>query len=112
MKAAGVGVHEYHPVYWWNFSTYRNIDLRTHRKLLVIDGKIGFTGGVGIADVWRGDAESPQHWRDNHYRIEGPVVARRGRVSGQLDEGHRACVAGRRIFPGTQASRETLRPGF
>jgi cardiolipin synthase len=47
---------------------------RTHRKLLVVDGRIGFTGGVGIADQWTGDAGDPEHWRDSHFRIEGPVV--------------------------------------
>jgi cardiolipin synthase len=48
---------------------------RTHRKLLVVDGKIGFTGGVGIADEWDGNAQDPDHWRDTHFRIEGPAVA-------------------------------------
>jgi cardiolipin synthase len=48
---------------------------RTHRKLLIVDGRVGFTGGVGIADNWDGNAESPKHWRDSHYRIEGPAVA-------------------------------------
>jgi cardiolipin synthase A/B len=48
---------------------------RTHRKLLVVDGRVGFTGGVGIADEWLGDAEGPEHWRESHFRIEGPVVA-------------------------------------
>jgi cardiolipin synthase len=43
--------------------------------LLIIDGRIGFTGGAGIADEWDGSAQDPQHYRDNHYRIEGPVVA-------------------------------------
>ncbi len=47
---------------------------RTHRKLLVVDGKVGFIGGVGIADVWGGNAQSPAHWRDSHYQVEGPVV--------------------------------------
>jgi cardiolipin synthase len=42
--------------------------------LLIVDGKTGFTGGVGIADEWDGHAQDPQHYRDNHYRIEGPVV--------------------------------------
>jgi cardiolipin synthase len=48
---------------------------RTHRKLLVVDGVIGFTGGVGIGDEWSGHAQDPEHWRDTHFRAEGPVVA-------------------------------------
>jgi cardiolipin synthase len=48
---------------------------RTHRKLLVIDGKVGFTGGVGIATQWTGNAQDKAHWRDTHFRIEGPAVA-------------------------------------
>ena len=48
---------------------------RTHRKLLIVDGRIGFTGGVGIADKWQGHAQDADHWRDSHYRAEGPVVA-------------------------------------
>ncbi len=47
---------------------------RGHRKVLVCDGKVGFTGGVGIGDVWRGDARNPNEWRDTHFRVEGPVV--------------------------------------
>lgn len=48
---------------------------RTHRKLLVVDGALGFTGGVGIADPWLGHAQDAEHWRDSHYRLEGPAVA-------------------------------------
>ncbi len=48
---------------------------RTHRKLLVIDGRVGFVGGVGIGDRWDGNANSADQWRDSHYRVEGPVVA-------------------------------------
>ncbi len=48
---------------------------RTHRKVLVCDGRIGFTGGVGIAEEWEGDARGPGEWRDTHLRIEGPAVA-------------------------------------
>ncbi len=72
MKAAGVQLHQYRPLRWYNFGRMNN---RTHRKLLVVDGRIGFTGGVGIADQWTGDGGDPEHWRDTHFRIEGPVVA-------------------------------------
>lgn len=72
METAGVTVHRYRPLHWYNLGRMNN---RTHRKLLVVDGRVGFTGGVGIADVWRGDAQGPEHWRDSHYRVEGPVVA-------------------------------------
>ncbi|MDQ3774501.1 MAG: phospholipase D-like domain-containing protein [Pseudomonadota bacterium] len=72
MKAAGIEVRRYNPPRWSGLGRMNN---RTHRKLLVVDGRIGFTGGVGIADPWRGHAQDPQHWRDTHFRVEGPVVA-------------------------------------
>jgi cardiolipin synthase A/B len=71
MQAAGVQVQRYHPIRWYNLGRLNN---RTHRKLLVIDGCLGFTGGVGIAPEWTGHAQDPTHWRDAHFRIEGPVV--------------------------------------
>ncbi len=72
LKSAGVEVERYHPLRWYNLGRINN---RTHRKLLVVDGRIGFTGGVGIADLWQGHADSKDHWRDSHYQIEGPAVA-------------------------------------
>jgi cardiolipin synthase len=72
LKAAGAKVERYHPLKWYHLARMNN---RTHRKLLVVDGRVGFTGGVGIADNWDGNADSPDHWRDSHYRIEGPAVA-------------------------------------
>ena len=51
-----------------------NVNHRTHRKLLIIDGRVGFTGGACLADDWLGNADSPKLWRDTHYRLEGPAV--------------------------------------
>jgi cardiolipin synthase len=72
MKSAGVEVEKYHPLRWYNLGRLNN---RTHRKLLIVDGSVGFTGGVGIAQIWTGNAQDPDHWRDSHFRVEGPVVA-------------------------------------
>ena len=71
MSNAGVQVHKYHPVSWYDLGRLNN---RTHRKLLIVDGSVGFTGGVGIAPEWTGNAQDPDHWRDTHFRVEGPVV--------------------------------------
>ncbi|HEX6963379.1 MAG TPA: phospholipase D-like domain-containing protein [Lacipirellula sp.] len=72
MTEAGVEVERYHPLQWYNIARLNN---RTHRKITVIDGKIGFIGGVGVADLWQGNGEDPEHWRDTHFQVEGPVVA-------------------------------------
>jgi len=72
MRRAGVDIKKYHALKWFTLDRINN---RTHRKLLVTDGRVGFTGGVGIADEWGGHAQDKDHWRDTHYRVEGPVVA-------------------------------------
>ena len=72
MRDAGVEIEKYHKPRWYNLARMNN---RTHRKLLVVDGRTGFTGGVGIADEWLGHAQDPSHWRDVHFRVAGPVVA-------------------------------------
>ncbi len=72
MTDAGVNFQNYHPLRWYSLGRINN---RTHRKLLIVDGNIGFTGGVGIAGIWTGNAQDPEHWRDSHFRVEGPVVA-------------------------------------
>ena len=72
MENAGVRIEMYRPLRWYNLTRLNN---RTHRKLLVVDGKVGFTGGVGIADQWTGHAQDPEHWREAHFRVEGPAVA-------------------------------------
>ena len=72
MREAGVEVEKYNPLVWFNLA---RLNHRDHRKLLVVDGKIGFTGGAGLADLWQGNADAPKHWRDTQFRLEGPAVA-------------------------------------
>jgi cardiolipin synthase A/B len=50
------------------------LNRRTHRKVLVCDEDVAFTGGVGIAGEWEGDARGPDEWRDTHFRVRGPAV--------------------------------------
>jgi cardiolipin synthase len=71
MRRNGIDVEWYHPVRWYSLSRANH---RTHRKLLIVDGEVGFTGGVGIADEWLGDADGPTHWRETQVRVEGPAV--------------------------------------
>ncbi|MGA7615445.1 MAG: cardiolipin synthase [Thermoanaerobaculia bacterium] len=67
----GIEITWYHAIRWYNLS---RINHRTHRKLMIVDGRIGFCGGFGIADLWQGDADSPDHWRETVVRVEGPAV--------------------------------------
>jgi cardiolipin synthase A/B len=72
MRQAGVEIVRYRPLRWY---TLDRMNKRTHRKILVVDGKIGFVGGIGIADPYSGQAQDMDHWRDSQFRFEGPVVA-------------------------------------
>ena len=72
MESAGVQIQKFHKPRWYTLARLNN---RTHRKLLVVDGRTGFTGGVGIAPKWTGAGQDAAHWRDSHFRIEGPAVA-------------------------------------
>ena len=72
IETAGVDVRKFHKPAWYNLARLNN---RTHRKLLIVDGTVGFTGGVGIAPMWEGAAQDADHWRDSHFRVAGPVVA-------------------------------------
>ena len=71
MRQAGAAVKRFRPIVRWKL--WEN-DHRTHRKILVCDNEVAFTGGVGIAEEWEGDARDPSEWRDTHFRIVGPVV--------------------------------------
>ena len=72
MSNSGVDVIWFRPLIRWKIW---KTDNRTHRKILVCDDEIAFTGGVGIAEEWEGDARNPSEWRDTHFKIAGPAVS-------------------------------------
>jgi cardiolipin synthase A/B len=71
MEDAGVRVRWYRPLHRLQPT---KVNHRTHRKVMIVDEATGFTGGVGIADEWKGDARSEDEWRDTHFRVRGPAV--------------------------------------
>ena len=110
MESAGVDVRKFHKPAWYNMARLNN---RTHRKLLVVDGAVGFTGGVGIAPTWEGAAQDADHWRDSHFRVTGPVVSQMQatfmdnwiKVSGQV-------LHGEPYFPTLEAAGTSLAQMF
>ena len=71
LEAAGCRIGAFNALKWYNLE---EVNYRTHRKILVVDGEIGFTGGAGIADHWLGNAQDKDHWRDTQIRMRGPIV--------------------------------------
>jgi cardiolipin synthase A/B len=71
LKSAGVQLAWFNPMQFW---ALEETNYRTHRKTLVADGEVAFTGGMGVADQWLGNAQGPEHWRDTQFRITGPAV--------------------------------------
>ena len=72
MEAAGARVEIYKPLRIYSLDRMGN---RTHRRIVTVDGHIGFCGGFAVDDRWQGDARNPTEWRDTNIRVEGPVVA-------------------------------------
>jgi cardiolipin synthase A/B len=71
LEQAGARVLTFNPTRWY---TPESLNFRTHRKILVVDGQVGFTGGVGVADHWLGNGRSKEEWRDTQVRMRGPIV--------------------------------------
>jgi cardiolipin synthase A/B len=71
MDDHGVQVHWFRPLHRFRPG---QLNHRTHRKVLIVDEAVGFSGGVGIADEWKGDARDEHEWRDTHFRFVGPIV--------------------------------------
>jgi cardiolipin synthase len=71
LATAGCRIGRFNSLKWYNLE---EVNYRTHRKILVVDGEVGFTGGAGIADHWLGHAQDKEHWRDTQVRMRGPIV--------------------------------------
>ena len=71
LREAGAMVEWFRPPRWYTLDKANN---RLHRRLLIVDGSVGFTGGVGVGEEWTGDAQDPEHWRETHVRVAGPAV--------------------------------------
>lgn len=71
LRSAGIRVAEFRPVKWYTLHKAQN---RSHTRVVVVDGTVGYTGGFGIDDAWLGDGHSPQQWRETNVRLTGPAV--------------------------------------
>lgn len=71
LEQAGCRIAQFNAPTWYSLE---ELNYRTHRKLLVVDGEVGFTGGAGVSDHWMGNAQDIDHWRDTQFRIRGPIV--------------------------------------
>ncbi len=104
LESAGCRLSMFNSPSWYSIE---EVNYRTHRKILVIDGQIAFTGGVGVDDQWKGNAQDKEHWRDTQVQMNGPVarmveggfyenfVEAAGEVTPELDdEQHESDAAG------------------
>jgi cardiolipin synthase len=110
LRDAGIKLQIFNQMYPWNFWKWNH---RTHRKLLVIDGRVGFIGGICLADEWMGDATQHDHWRDIEYRVEGPVV---GEMQGVFMDDWMRCTSkvlhGTNYFPALAPQSDSLAQCF
>lgn len=106
MISSGCDVAWFNPVLWHSLARANH---RTHRKVMVVDGRVGYTGGVGIAQEWTGDAQDPEHWRDDHFRFEGPAVRY---LQGAFAENWRQAtgevLTGARMLPDVEPAGDAL----
>jgi cardiolipin synthase A/B len=102
MRRAGVRVQQYQRFTWYRLARLNN---RTHRELLIIDGKIAFIGGAGVGDQWAKGQRGKRPWRDTMARVTGPVVAA---VQGVFSENWVECcgeiLTGEEFFPKLQGA--------
>jgi cardiolipin synthase len=110
LEASGARVRVYRPLKIYSID---RVGHRTHRRILTIDGRLGFCGGVGIDERWKGDARDPSEWRDTMIEVEGPVVAQLQHIFTQ-DWVHTTgeVLNGDRQFPAIATAGSTLAQGI
>jgi cardiolipin synthase len=97
LTGAGVKVERFHPL---RFSNLARMNNRDHRKIMIVDGRIAYVGGYGVADEWLGNGQDKEHWRDTGVRIEGPIVTQlQGAFCENWIEETGQVIAGERYFP-------------
>lgn len=97
LTEAGASVVFFRPL---GASSLMKLHLRTHRKVLVVDGQVGFVGGVCISDAWMGDADHPKRWRETVVRVEGPVTRQLQAAYGRAWlEATGELLAGKALYP-------------
>jgi cardiolipin synthase A/B len=102
MGDAGCEVVTYRPIEPW---TIDRVNYRNHRRILVVDGRVGFTGGSGTSGKWSGDGRQEGHWRDTDLRVEGPVVAQlQGAFAENWLEATGVALGGADYFPRSAAA--------
>ena len=109
MERAGCHVASYHSI---NPFAIKRINHRNHRRVLVVDGRIGFTGGTGVGEKWTGDGRTKGYWRQTDVRVEGPIVSH---LQAAFAENWRDAtgfmLGGRPLLSGDRAARDADRPG-
>jgi cardiolipin synthase len=97
MTDAGCKFAYYHPTHSWRLD---RTNRRSHRRVLVVDGEVAFTGGIGFAEKWSGHVQDKEHWRDMQARIEGPLVAKiQGAFQGHWVKTYGEALSGFSQFP-------------
>jgi cardiolipin synthase len=116
LRDAGASIVFFRPL---GVSTLLKVHLRTHRKVLIVDGRVGFVGGICISDDWLGDADTPRRWRDTVVRVEGPVARQLQSAYGRAWlEATGELLAGKALYPPNGKAGEAVcqvmdsTPGF
>lgn len=103
LRESGVQLHVYGRCHWWQIKP--DINHHTHRKLLIVDGRVGFAGGMCIDDHWLGNADAPDVWRETEVRLEGPVVRQlQGVFATNWMQTTTALLLGEEYFPPLQTT--------